>query len=327
MKVLIVGTGVIGTIYGWALSNTGHKVVHYVRSGRSGNFKNGIEIDMLDNRRGHKKWFKGIYRPEMTESTKTDGDPYGIVIIPTKPYQLINTLKNLVPATGNADYLLLTQNWEGTSEIDRIIDRNKYIFGDAKAGGAFKGDKLIAVIYNSIDIGQVQGLDNDCLKSITALFKSADLKPVIQKNILEYIQVQYAVSAGLWPPVVRSGGIEALLKDKKNGLLTLLTVKECLEVTKKMGVNLKLYPETSMYLNNSIIGRNIALFMSKFLFKHNKSVIRSSLHALGDPREIKESYDNLRVSGKKYWGLICLLWIVSIKKWKSSQLLRYDDLD
>ena len=298
MKILIVGTGVIGTIYGWVLSDAGHEVVHYVRSGRSGNFKNGIAIDMLDNRRGHKKRFKGIYRPKMAEYAKTDGDPFGIVIIPTKPYQLIDALKNLVPAAGNADFFLLTQNWEGTSEIDRIIDSSKYIFGDAKAGGAFKGDKLIAVIYNSIDLGQVRGLNNDCLKSITGLIKSADIKPVIQKNILEYIQAQYAVNAGLWPPVVRLGGIEALLNDKKSGILTLMAVKECLEVIKKMGIDLKLYPETSMYLNNSKIGRNIALFVLRFLFKHNESVIRSSLHALGDPREIKESYDNLRVSGK-----------------------------
>jgi 2-dehydropantoate 2-reductase len=299
MKVLIVGTGVIGTIYGWALSNAGHKVVHYVRSGRSKNFKNGIEIDMLDNRRRHKKRIKDIYSPGMTESATTDGEPYGIVIVPTKPYQVISALNNLVPTTGNADYLLLTQNWDGTSEIDRIIDRNKYIYGDAKAGGAFKGNRLIAVIYNSIDIGQTQGLDNDCLKSMTGLFKSIGLKPIIHKNILEYIRVQYAVNAGLWPPVVRSGGIENLLKDKKNGTLTLLAVKECLMVIDKMGVDLKLYPETSVYLNDSKIGRSIALLMLKFLFKYNESVIRSSLHALGDPREIKESYDNLRSSGKR----------------------------
>jgi ketopantoate reductase len=134
---------------------------------------------------------------------------------------------------------------------------------------------------------------------MTGLFKSADLKPIIQKNILEYIRVQYAVNAGLWPPVVRSRGIENLLKDKKNGILTLLAVKECLMVIKKMGVDLKLYPETSIYLNDSKIGRSIALLILKFLFKYNESVIRSSLHALGDPREIKESYDNLKYSGKK----------------------------
>ena len=34
MKTLIVGTGVIGTIYGWALSESGADITHLVRKGR-----------------------------------------------------------------------------------------------------------------------------------------------------------------------------------------------------------------------------------------------------------------------------------------------------
>jgi ketopantoate reductase len=35
MHVLVVGAGIIGSIYGWALTESGHKVVHLVRSGRA----------------------------------------------------------------------------------------------------------------------------------------------------------------------------------------------------------------------------------------------------------------------------------------------------
>ncbi len=47
MKVLVVGAGVIGSIYGWALSEAGHSVTHLVRPGRSKLFTNGISIDMM----------------------------------------------------------------------------------------------------------------------------------------------------------------------------------------------------------------------------------------------------------------------------------------
>jgi 2-dehydropantoate 2-reductase len=35
MKILIVGAGIIGSIYGWALANVGHSVTHFVRRGKA----------------------------------------------------------------------------------------------------------------------------------------------------------------------------------------------------------------------------------------------------------------------------------------------------
>ena len=52
MKILIVGTGVIGVSYGWALSKAGHEVTHFVRKGRGGQFERGIALDVIDQRTG-----------------------------------------------------------------------------------------------------------------------------------------------------------------------------------------------------------------------------------------------------------------------------------
>jgi ketopantoate reductase len=52
MKVLIIGRGVVGTIYGWALSKAGIDVTHVVR-------KEGLpctdNLDLLDLRPGYPK--------------------------------------------------------------------------------------------------------------------------------------------------------------------------------------------------------------------------------------------------------------------------------
>jgi len=42
MKTLIVGTGVIGVIYGWALTEAGVDVTHFVRQGKKDKFKERI---------------------------------------------------------------------------------------------------------------------------------------------------------------------------------------------------------------------------------------------------------------------------------------------
>jgi ketopantoate reductase len=47
MKTLIVGSGVIGVIYGWALSQAGEDATHLVRPGRQDRFQDGVRLDLL----------------------------------------------------------------------------------------------------------------------------------------------------------------------------------------------------------------------------------------------------------------------------------------
>jgi 2-dehydropantoate 2-reductase len=296
MKILVVGAGIIGSIFGWALADNGHDVTHFLRKGKAAQFANGMQIDMLENRKG-KKNFIGKYAIKVTEML-LPSDGFEVVIVPTKPYQLLGVLKQIVPLTGNADYLLLTQNWDGTSEIDAILPQSRYIFGDAHAGGVFKDGVLIATIMNDIVLGQMDGQQSAILKKFVALFESIKMKVVLPENILHYIWVQYAINAGLWTGLVRVGSLEGVLRDSVNGPLSLLSVKECLNVVAKRGIDLKKYPESQMFMNTgSKIGGMIAGFAMRMMFKFNKSVQRSSAHGLGDPLEIKNAYDRLLKSG------------------------------
>jgi 2-dehydropantoate 2-reductase len=298
MKVLVVGAGIIGTIFGWALAEEGHDVTHFVRRGKGGQFPNGAQIDMLENRKG-KKNFIGKYDIKLTEILSAE-DGYEAVVVPTKPYQLLDVLKQIVPLTGNADYLLLTQNWNGTAEIDAILPQSRYIFGDAHAGGVWKDGLLIATIMNDIILGQVDGKRGVLLQKFVQLFEGIKMKVVIPENILHYIWVQYAINAGLWTGLVRAGSLDALLRDSVNGPLSLRSVKECIDVVAKRGVDLKKYPESQMYMNTgSKIGGMIAGFAIRMMFKFNKSVQRASAHGLGDPIEIKTAYYSLLDSGNE----------------------------
>ena len=87
--------------------------------------------------------------------------------------------------------------------------------------------------------------------------------------------------------------------DRRTGDLSLFAVKECLEVVARRGVDLKKYPDARMYSNTSLIARQIAGLMLRLLFRFNKSVQRSSAHALADPQEIKMSYYALLNTGRE----------------------------
>ena len=131
MKLLIVGAGIVGSIYGWAFAQAGHAVTHVVRSGKAAKFKDGFQIDMLDARKGHPRDFIGHYAIRVTETVQpTDG--YELVIVPTKHYHLIEALQQYVPQTRDAAYLLLTQNWAGTKAVDAIIPPARYVYGESR---------------------------------------------------------------------------------------------------------------------------------------------------------------------------------------------------
>ena len=57
MRVLVIGAGIIGSIYGWALRDSGDDVVHLVRCGRAAALRDGLTVNMLDLRKGRKRHF------------------------------------------------------------------------------------------------------------------------------------------------------------------------------------------------------------------------------------------------------------------------------
>lgn len=139
MKTLIVGTGIIGVIYGWALSEGGVDVTHFVRKGRMEKFKDGIVLDLLDERKGHPKNNVTRYALKCTEEL-TPSDGYEIVIVPTNVHQTEEALKTLVPVLDQTVFLIFSGNWEGTEFIDRLLPKTQYLLGYADGGGTIRNN-------------------------------------------------------------------------------------------------------------------------------------------------------------------------------------------
>jgi pyruvate/2-oxoglutarate dehydrogenase complex dihydrolipoamide dehydrogenase (E3) component len=70
MNILVFGAGVIGTIYGYALSQAGNRVTHFVRPGKKTQFEDGIDIHLLDGRFKPAKHVNAHYCLEAVEDFK-----------------------------------------------------------------------------------------------------------------------------------------------------------------------------------------------------------------------------------------------------------------
>jgi ketopantoate reductase len=124
----------------------------------------------------------------------------------------VETLKEIVPRADSAEFLLLTQNWRGTEEIDSILPRPRYVYGDAKAGGTFSGVTLVAAL-KAMDIGSPEGEPTALAKKAADLFASAGIQTRLHSNMLHYLWVQYAITGGLWAALIQAGSLDALLSD------------------------------------------------------------------------------------------------------------------
>ena len=83
MRVLVVGAGIIGSIYGWALAESGHNVKHLVRSGKAAALLDGLPLDLFDRRKGRKRNFRGRYKLNALEKLSPT-DIFELVIVPVK---------------------------------------------------------------------------------------------------------------------------------------------------------------------------------------------------------------------------------------------------
>lgn len=172
MKVLIIGRGVVGTIYGWALSRAGIDVTHVVR-------KEGLRateaLDLLDLRAGYPRRTRTTYAPK-TVGQISSSDDFDLVIVATKHYQAVQAIRQYLPDVPRATILLFTANWDGTEDIDRILARSSALWGYAKAtGGVDAQGVIVGTVDPAVRLGMLEGSAPDKFRAVAELFQDAGL--------------------------------------------------------------------------------------------------------------------------------------------------------
>ncbi len=186
MKTLIVGTGVIGVTYGWALSEAGHDVTHFVKSGRQEQLKEGVTLDLIDDRKRHKKINTAKYLPKYVESLAPN-DHYELIILPLHFHQVEAALQALVPLAGDAVFLDLGSNWNGMEAIDKLIPRERFLLGFPYGGGTIENGTYVTYLGPKVYVGNADGTHTDQLERVKSLFAQADIQTDMPDKILHLL--------------------------------------------------------------------------------------------------------------------------------------------
>ncbi len=294
MKVLIVGRGVIGTIYGWALSNAGGDVTHVVR--RAG-LSSTETLDLLDLRAGYPKHSRSTYAPK-TVLQIDSSDGFDLMIVATKHYQAVQALKQYLPGTPDKTILLFTANWEGTEDIDRILPRSFALWGYAKATGGFDAEGvLVATLDPAVRLGMLEGSDPKRFNAVSELFQKAGFSLDVKPKIIEWLWVHHAINAGGIGVCLWAGGIAEATRSLSTMRLGVWAAREALEVVKARGVVPESYPDARSVLNTPIWLASLGAAWGIRSTEKGRRLLKAS-HFANSAEEMKSFYFDVLHTGE-----------------------------
>jgi 2-dehydropantoate 2-reductase len=304
MKILIVGTGVIGSIYGWQLAEAGHAVTHYVRAGqKSALEERGIPIRCLDARGGAAHGGKArivetCYRPALVETlAASEAD---LIVTPVKANQLDSVLPLLAQASPRATLLFLQNLWvHHIQQIERCLPPERVLYGQPHiAGGGKTAGRIDCTLFGQKNaptmIGARDGRLTPRLAQVQAALASARLNPLVSRSILTWLVTHYAEADGLVAGVIQAGGASGFLADARYFDTSMRMIREGFRVCARLGYRpWSVYPQALYYAPLGLLRR-----MYYPMLRSEETRVMMEGHLAHSPDEMKEMFHNVLASGE-----------------------------
>jgi 2-dehydropantoate 2-reductase len=286
MKTLIVGAGIIGTTWGWALSEAGYDVTHFVKQGRQDQYNTGIQLDIIDDRKGHKKNNITQYALKCVESI-SPSDHFELIILPLHFYQVEAALQTLVRLSGDAIFLDFGTNWNGTDEIDKLLARERYLLGFPYGGGIIQNGKYVTYLGPKVYLGEADGMRTEKLTRVKSFFAKADIQTDIPNNILHLLWTSHSAAVGMSAGMAKAQGVAPFLRDRALMVQCYEIVKELFELCRLRGVDPYRYIDASFLYK---IPAWLHIPILRLFTAYNPGIMRILAHVADPARDARQLY-------------------------------------
>jgi 2-dehydropantoate 2-reductase len=240
MKILMIGRGVIATIYGWALGQAGNEVEFYVRPGRAASYGPVVDLDLVDARK--RPWGQPVAQklsPHYREALEPDHD-FDLIVVSVAHNRLADALEFVRPRLGTATVLIFGNVWAEPSAVVDGIPADQVAWGFPGAGGGFTGGgALRAAILPSVIFGTFGQPPTDRERRVRELFRSAGFRIKEAPDFRGWLWIHFIMDAGLHAQGLRLGSLSELIGKRKDLREALLTSRELLPLLQARGIDLR----------------------------------------------------------------------------------------
>jgi len=245
MDICVIGSGVIGTIYGHVFAAAGNEVTHLVRPGHGVNLREGVEIRLLDCRSEGGGETRARYRPRVVGRLGAAGR-YDLILASVRHYQVPDLLPVLAAGAGAAEILFFNNLWTSFEPIEAQLGE-RFLWGFPVAGGGFEGSILHAALLGEVQLGDPSGRSAHRVERVSGMFSECGLHAGVQPDILAWLWAHFAVEAGVIATAIKSGGVDQFLGSVDRIAAAVLAVRDALAVVRARGVDVAALPDAQMF--------------------------------------------------------------------------------
>jgi len=182
MRILVLGAGVIGSVYAGRLLQAGHEVVVLARGPRLVDLKtHGLILE--DGESGNRSVL-----PVPSVSEPVADDRFDLVLVPVRAEQLMSTLPVLTGMKDDSDVLFFGNTAHRQAELTTALGE-RALFGFPAAGGTRDGPvvKYVLISQQKTMLGEPDGTTSPRVRHLQSVLNEAGFPTLISANIEDWL--------------------------------------------------------------------------------------------------------------------------------------------
>ena len=187
MRILVLGAGVIGSVYAGKLLQAGHEVVLLARGPRLVDLQtHGLILE--DAQSGDRSVL-----PVPSVSEPVADDRFDLVLVPVRAEQLVSTLPVLTGLTDGSDVLFFGNTASRQAELTAALGE-RAVFGFPAAGGTRDGPvvKYVLISQQKTMLGEPDGTTSPRVRHLQSVLNEAGFPTLISANIEDWLMAHAA---------------------------------------------------------------------------------------------------------------------------------------
>ena len=186
MRILVVGTGAIGSVFGGMLAEAGHQVslIDKQQSLIAAIAQRGLEIDGVLGKHAARK--VAAY----TSAADVRRQHFDLILIATKSYDTEQAIKEVLPLISPDTVIVSLQNGLGNLEvIADAVGSARTLGASIMFGAVIKATGVVEVTANpeSLKLGSPGAMPKEQVESIARVFNEAGITSEATPEIMKYI--------------------------------------------------------------------------------------------------------------------------------------------